>query len=250
MIKVVIVDDEIDAVKSVELVLKNYCTNVKVVGIAHSALQGIKVINEKKPDLVLLDIDMPHGSGFDLLEGLPERKFLVIFVTAYNEFAIKAFKVNAIDYILKPLDIDDLITAVEKAEKLIDKNKENLPDYESLLKTIKPIPCNKISIPTRDAIEFIDPCEIIYIEGDGSYSKIFFNNRKELLVSKNLKEIQDMLDENAFFRSHNSQIVNLNHVAKFNIKEGGYIEMSNGTLINLSRRRKDEFMEAMSKLSR
>jgi len=125
MINIVIVDDEIDAVKSIELIVNEYCSNAKVVGTANSAIEGKNVILEKKPDLVFLDIEMPRGSGFDLLEMLPERNFEVIFITAYNNFAIKAFKYSAIDYILKPIDIEEFTDSINKAEKRILANKQN-----------------------------------------------------------------------------------------------------------------------------
>jgi len=249
MIKVVIIDDEIDAIKSIELIINEYCSNAEIIGTANSAIAGKKIIAETNPDLVFLDIEMPRGSGFDLLEMIPERNFEVIFITAYNNFAIKAFKYSAIDYILKPIDIEELTDAVNKAAKRILANKKsqtnNTEKYNVLLDNIKGNGPRKIMVTTSEGHIYIDVNDIIRIEAEGSYSNIFLVDQKRLMISKNLKEFETMLSDSNFFRSHHSHYINLQHVKKYVLKEGGYIEMDNDTIVPISRRRKDLFVEKM-----
>ncbi len=249
MIKVVIVDDEQDAINSIALIINEYCSNAEVVGTASSAVEGRDVILNQQPDLVFLDIEMPRGNGFDLLEMLPERHFEVIFITAYNNFAIKAFKYSAIDYILKPIDIEEFIESVNKAEQRIEVGKKQ-PDskvskYDLLLENIRTNKPTKIMVPTSEGQIYIEIKDISRIEAEGSYSLLFLNNSNKLLVSKNLKEFETMLDENDFFRPHNSHLINLEHVKKYVLKDGGYIEMTDGTVVPISRRRKEFFIEKM-----
>lgn len=246
-IKTLIIDDEPDAVLALELILTRFCPYIEIKGKAHNAIEGLKLINTQKPHLVFLDVDMPNGSGFDLLESLPEKNFLVVFVTAYNEYAIKAFKVNAIDYLLKPADIEEVMAAANKAKEMVEKNQLPQIDYIPLLNSVKP-PQQKIAISTSDGIEYIDLNDIIHIDAEGSYAKICMKNKASLMVSKNLKEISEMLDSNIFYRAHNSHIVNLNHVKRFNSKEGGFAEMIDGSMVLVSKRNKDEFLERMNKM--
>jgi len=254
MIKVVIIDDEQDAINSIELIINEYCSNAEVIGTASSAAEGKTVIMEQKPDLIFLDIEMPRGNGFDLLEMLPERNFEIIFITAYNNFAIKAFKYSAIDYILKPIDIDEFIEAVDRAEKRINlyqqrpiKNEEK---YNTLLENIHSHRPVKITIPTSEGQLYVEITNICRIEAEGSYSNIFLKEKKKILVSKNLKEFENMLSENDFFRSHNSHLINLEHVKKYVLKDGGYIEMVDKTIVPISRRRKEAFIEKMQEFIR
>ena len=250
MIKVVIIDDEQDAINSIELIINEYCSNAEVIGTASSAVEGRTVILAQKPDLVFLDIEMPRGNGFDLLEMLPERNFEIIFITAYNNFAIKAFKYSAIDYILKPIDIDEFIEAVDRAEKRIALYKEtqidrNKDKYNLLLENIQTNKPTKIMVPTSEGQTYIEITNINRIEAEGSYSTIFLRSDKKILVSKNLKEFENMLSDNDFFRPHNSHLINLEYVKKYVLKDGGYIEMTDKTIVPISRRRKESFIEKM-----
>lgn len=245
MLKAVLIDDEADAINALKIILSEYCPNVEIVGMANSALEGIKVINSKKPDILFLDIEMPHGNGFDLLDGLTERNFKIIFTTAYNHYAIKAIKYNALDYLLKPLDIDEVIAVVDKIEKLKESNVETNIKYISLLESIRQSPLKKITLPTNEGIEVFNLDDVIKVEADGSYTKIFLKNKKTIFVSKILKEIEDLLHQQTFFRAHNSFLINLDHIARYLNKDGGYIEMIDGSLIPLSRRKKIEFLEIL-----
>ncbi|MBN2668489.1 MAG: response regulator transcription factor [Bacteroidales bacterium] len=249
MIRVVIVDDEQDAINSIELIINEYCSNAEVVGTASSAAEGRQVILSQQPDLVFLDIEMPRGNGFDLLEMLPERNFEVIFITAYNNFAIKAFKYSAIDYILKPIDIEEFIEAVDKAESRVNSQKKteskSMNKYDVLLENLKTSKPTKIMVPTSEGQIYIEITEISRVEAEGSYSMIFLAKDQKILVSKNLKEFENMLLDNDFFRPHNSHLINLEHVKKYVVKDGGYIEMTDGTIVPISRRRKEFFIEKM-----
>jgi len=248
MLKAVIIDDEADAVNSIELIINEYCNNVMVVGKAYSASEGKEVIISKDPDIVFLDIEMPRGNGFDMLEMIPNQNFQVIFITAYNNWAIKAFKYNAIDYILKPIDIDDFIKAVNKVEKNKSFNKNiDVDRYKELLSNISNKTLNKIAISTSEGIEYIEIEKIIRFEGDGSYSKVFIIGQTYILVSKNLKEFQELLEEKDFFRTHNSHLINLAFVKKYVMKDGGHIEMKDNSIVPISRRKKEAFIDIMGK---
>lgn len=247
-LKVIIIDDEQDAVDSLELMLTEYCSEVTIIGKAYSVIDAVKEIQSKNPDLVFLDVEMPHGTGFDVLDVILKRTFEVIFVTAYNEYAIKALKAAAIDYILKPMDIDELIIAVNKVKnKLNEKQPDSSEKFVSAETPINQLP-KKISIHTSEGLEFVDTADIVRIEADGSYSSIFLNNNKKIFCSKNLKEFQNILNKEIFFRAHHSHLINLYQVKRY-LRNEGMIEMTDGSNISLSRRNRDEFKQKMAKLS-
>lgn len=250
MLRVVIIDDEADAVKFIEGIITEYCPNLEIAGTAHSAREGVSVISQTNPDLVFLDVQMPHGSGFDLLSSFPVKSFDVIFITAYNHYAIQAIKFSAIDYILKPVNISELIEAVNKVEqKRVSKEYSNL-NYTSLLENLKaPVP-SKLAIPTNDGIEYLNTSEIIRIEADRSYSWFFLTDNRKHLVSRNLKEYQELLQDLNFFRPHNSHLINMIFVKKFIRHEGGYIEMTDGSNVPISRGKRDLFLMQMAKISK
>lgn len=245
MIRAIIIDDEPDAINALRLILNEYCRNVEIVAIASSALEGIKEINNKKPDLVFLDVEMPHGSGFDVLDGIADRNVKVIFTTAYNHYAIKAIKYNAIDYLLKPLDIDEVIEACEKIEKSTESPHELNSKYISLLESVKINQQKKVAFPTNDGIEFINANDIIRAEADGSYTKISLTNNRILYVSKILKDVEDIIEDSKFFRVHNSHIVNIDYIMRYINRDGGYIQTIDSAQIPLSRRKKAEFFDQL-----
>jgi two-component system, LytTR family, response regulator len=250
MLRVVIIDDEPDAVKFIQGIIAEYCPNLEVAGIANSARDGVSVISQTQPDLVFLDVQMPHGSGFDLLSSFPQKTFDVIFITAYNHYAIQAIKFSAVDYILKPVNIGELIEAVNKVEqKRASREYRNL-NYSNLLENLKaPLP-SKLAIPTTDGIEYLNTSEIIRIEADRSYSWFFLTDKKKYLVSRNLKEYQELLQDLNFFRPHNSHLINMIFVKKFIRHEGGYIEMTDGSNVPISRGKRDLFLVQMSRISK
>jgi two-component system LytT family response regulator len=250
MLRVVIIDDEPDAVKFIQGIVTEYCPNLSIVGTANSARDGISVITQEKPDLVFLDVQMPHGTGFDLLSSFTEKSFDVIFITAYNHYAIQAIKFSAVDYILKPVNISELIEAVTKVEqKRASREYRNL-DYSNLLENLRTPRPSKLAIPTNDGIEYLNTSEIIRIEADRSYSWFFLTDKRKYLVSRNLKEYQELLQDVDFFRPHNSHLINMIFVKKFIRHEGGYIEMTDGSNVPISRGKRDLFLLHMAKISK
>ncbi|MCU0371272.1 MAG: LytTR family DNA-binding domain-containing protein [Bacteroidales bacterium] len=250
MLNVVIIDDEPDAVRFIQGIIQEYCPNLAIAGTANSARDGVSVITQKKPDLVFLDVQMPHGSGFDLLSSFPEKSFDVIFITAFNHYAIQAIKFSAVDYILKPVNISEFIEAVSKVEQKRASREYHNIDYSNLLENLKtPVP-SKLAIPTNDGIEYLNTSEIIRIEADRSYSWFFLTDKKKYLVSRNLKEYQELLQDLNFFRTHNSHLINMIYVKKFIRHEGGYIEMTDGSTVPISRGKRDLFLLQMAKISK
>ncbi len=243
MIKAVIIDDEKSAVTSIELALNEYCPAVEVVGKAHSAKEGIQEIKIKNPDLVFLDIQMPHMTGIELLEQIEHRDFDVIFVTAYNEYAVKAFKLNAVDYLLKPISIPELIKAVHKV-------KENKGNFETdKIEKLKATLSGKVGLPFSSGTEFVKISEIIRVEADGSYCKVITTDGKIRLISRNLKEMHTSLENESFYRTHKSHLINLEHIKKYSpLRDGGLVEMADGAQIEVARTNKAEFASLLKDL--
>ena len=237
-LKTVIVDDEQDAVEFIASIIGEYCPSLEVVGKASNVFQGVSEIEARKPDLLFLDVEMPNGTGFDLLAQFPEKEFDVIFITAFNHYAIKAIKFSAVDYILKPININEFIEAVERAtRKRLERHSRSNENLKVLMENIRTSAPTRLAIPVSDGMEYLNPKDIIRIEADRSYSWFFVTGNRKMLVSKHLKEFQELLGDRYFFRPHNSHLVNLKYVRKYLRKEGGYIEMSDGAVIPVSRNR-------------
>ncbi|MGZ5244794.1 MAG: LytR/AlgR family response regulator transcription factor [Bacteroidia bacterium] len=238
----IIIDDENDAVASLKLLLEEFCTNINVVAIASNLLDGIKIINTHKPDIVFLDIELSTNSGFELLSYFPNRNFHVIFVTAYESYAIKAIKHDALDYLLKPIDIDELqetISKLQSSKSTIESIDTNQPGSKAKQQ--------KISVFTSDGIIYISIKDIIHIKAEGSYSIIYLKDQKPVVASKNLKEFEKLLPIFRFFRVHNSHLINLRYVEKYVKSEGGKIIMTDKAEIEISRNKKDQFFELMNR---
>ncbi|MEE4256536.1 MAG: LytTR family DNA-binding domain-containing protein [Bacteroidales bacterium] len=250
ILKTVIVDDEQDAVNFIESIAKEYCPNIEIVGKAYSAIEGVEVISKVKPDLVFLDVEMPHGSGFDLLAGFPEKEFDVIFITAFNHYAIRAIKFSAVDYILKPININEFIDAVKRVEESRKEKKGTSTNFQTLFENLQTAIPSRLAIPTSNGMEYLNTREIIRVEADRSYSWFYMENGDKFLVSRNLKEYQELLSDRNFFRTHNSHLINLEHVKKYIRHEGGYIEMTDGSNVPISRGKKDLFLEHMGRISK
>ncbi|MGE4288419.1 MAG: LytR/AlgR family response regulator transcription factor [Salinivirgaceae bacterium] len=243
MYKAVIVDDELDAIESIKLILAENIDFIEVVGTAQNVDDARRIIQTTDPNIVFLDIEMPGGSGFEVLEGLPERNFQVIFVTAYNQYAIKAFKYSAVDYILKPIDIDELVNAVCKIKSTKNHNVED--KINLLLENVKSSKPDKIALSTSESIEFVRIADIVQIHAEGSYSTLKLSDQSELLVSKNLGEFESLLEDHPFYRTHQSHLINLLHVRKIT-RLGNEIVMEDGSVAFLSRRKKNQFLELMT----
>ncbi|MCK9424172.1 MAG: LytTR family DNA-binding domain-containing protein [Bacteroidales bacterium] len=249
MLKTLIVDDEKDAVSFIGSIIHEYCPRLEIIGTASSAAEGSRIIIEKQPDLVFLDVEMPHGSGFDMLATFPEKSFDVIFITAFNHYAIKAIKFSAVDYILKPININEFIEAVNKVINKRSSLSERNRNYHALIENIRSTFPSKLAIPTSDGMEYLNTKEIIRIEADRSYCWFFLTDKRKLLVSRNLKEYQELLNERNFFRTHNSHLINLEFVKRYIRHEGSSIEMTDGSFIPLSRFRRDIFLTQMKRIS-
>lgn len=242
--KAYILDDEHSAIINIDLIVKEFCKNVEIIGSNTSPIIAMQEIQQLQPQLVFLDIEMPEMTGFEFLKNIPSRNFEIIFVTAYNQFAIDAFRVNAIDYLLKPVNIIDLVQAVTKVESLLTVKQNSHDKINNLLSQLTTPKIKKVAISNMDGIEYIAENDIILVEGEGSYTKFILNGRS-IMTSKNLKEVGAMLSPLIFYRVHNSYIVNLNHVKKFSVKDQS-IEMSNGQAIPISRKIKEEFLIALN----
>lgn len=246
MLRAVIIDDEKNAVTAMEIALKEYCPDVEVVGTALSAKDGIKEIQNKNPDLVFLDVEMPQMTGLEMVQQLGSRDFEVIFVTAYDQFAVKAFKVDATDYLLKPINVLELVNAVKKIEERVKKS-ENITFSEK----IKSALAGKLTLPTATGSEYLNIKDVLRIEADGSYSKIFTMDKNVRLVTKNLKALETSLEGESFFRCHNSHLINVEYIKKFTpTKDKGIIEMIDGSYIPVARSVKNELAELIKKYAK
>ena len=242
-LKAIIIDDEPDCVKLMALQLKMYCPQVEVVSECTSSEEGLKAIRSHAVDVVFLDIEMPKMNGFQLLEMVGNVDFAVVFVTAYDKFAVKAFKFSAIDYLLKPTDAKDLQAAVQKVErsrKIDNRQMEMLKQY--LTPTTKTFP-DKIALPHQEGVIFVELKNILYCEADDNYTRFFLANGQKHLVSKTLRDIQEILEERNFLRISRQHLINLDHIAKFMKGEGSYVIMTNGTSLNVSRTQNDKLIE-------
>lgn len=249
MINAVIVEDEKKSREVLDALVKANCPDVNIVGTAESVAEGVELIRTAKPRLVFLDIEMADGSGFDLLEKVPNSGFDVIFTTASDAHALRAIKYSAIDYLLKPIDADELKAAVEKIRaKAIDHT--NLESLKFLLQNFrKPNEqYSKITLPTGNAYEIVNVKDIIRCEADGSYTSFFLENKKKLLVSASLKHYEDLLPADDFIRVHHHHLINMHHVVRYLKTDGGYAVMSDGTQIEISRRKKDAFLQRLNKV--
>lgn len=249
MIKAVIIEDESRSRETLRGLLKLYCKNVDVVAEADGVQSGIRAIESNKPDVIFLDIQMPDGSGFKLLETLHGFDFDIIFTTAYDQFAIKAIKFSAIDYLLKPIFPDDLVAAVKKAEQR-NEVKNTRKNVEVLLENIRrPIQDTpKIILSTSDKINVVEVKDILRCESDNYYTQYFFTNGKKLLVSKTLKENEELLSGYNFIRPHKSHLINVMYIKSFNKHDGGQILMTDGSLVPVSRRKKEKILDIISNL--
>ncbi|MBI1221069.1 MAG: response regulator [Bacteroidetes bacterium] len=245
-LRVVIVEDEMKSREGLKNLIDEFCPNAEVVGMAANVESGVEAITGLQPDLVLLDIEMQSSTGFDLLEKIPEINFEVIFTTAYEQYAIKAIKFSALDYLLKPIDLKELIQGIDRVQHVRNSGISR-EQVKSLLENLKTEPgkTHKITLSTSDGMVFLPVTDILRCEAQGAYTQFNLVNGKKILVSKNLKEYEILLQEHDFLRVHNSHLINLSQVSKYVKADGGYAVMYDGTNIPISNTRKDEFLELM-----
>jgi two-component system, LytTR family, response regulator len=249
MIRALLVDDEKKARSTIQNMLQLYCSNVELVGEAATITEAAELIARLKPDLVFLDINLPDGTGFDLLQKFNTIHFKVIFITAYEEYAIKAFKFCALDYIVKPIHPDELIEAVGKAEEVLGKEHvaERLQAFivnmESSTREVK-----KIVLKTSDSIHVVNMLDIIRCEADRNYTVFFLNDSKKILVSNTLKEYDELLSSYRFFRTHQSHLVNTHYIERYEKKDGGYLVMKDKSMVPVSVRKKEILLDLLDKI--
>ena len=242
MLNILLVDDEKDALEALEWKLNNYIENVNVT-TCNSPLKAVELINNTKPDVVFLDIQMPEMDGFSLIEALEYRDFNLIFTTAHDEFALKAIKVSAIDYLLKPVDKDELLSAMKKIKK---------PEKDSFLENKLQLLLNnlndnndKINISADGKVYLLEKEDVIMLKSDKSYTTLFLKSEQQIVVSKTLKEVEKKFQFPEFFRVHNSYLINLNHVKEYLKGLGGELIMTNGLTASISRNRKTELFNKL-----
>jgi len=245
MVRCIIVDDELKSRESLKILLEDFCENAQVLALCQNVEEGLAAIHAHKPDVVFLDIQMQRETGFDLLEKIKPINFEVIFTTAHSEYAIKAFKFSAIDYLLKPIDIEELKKAVEKVEKKVNVNISARLDH--LIQNLRPATAQqyKLALPTSDGLIFVRIEDIIYCEAASNYTQIFTSDGKKHVVSRTLKEYEDLLTDHNFFRIHNSHLINLSALKKYVRGEGGYVIMTNDVSLDVSKRKKEAFLSKL-----
>ena len=245
MIKAIIVDDEPYCCETIASLLEDYCPGVEVIGIYHNGADALSAILQQHPTLVFLDVEMPRMNGFEMLEQLPYINFDIIFTTSYDQYALKAIRFSAIDYLLKPVDREELQKAVQKvmlrSQRTIAQQVEIL--MQKLHHPAKSI--SKIALPTMEGLQMIPVDSIISCESDSNYTILLLKNNKKLIVSATLKEIEEALEDHSFARVHRSYLVNLNEVEKYVKGEGGYLILSDGSAINVSRNKKESLLKKL-----
>ena len=245
MISTVIIEDEPKSRASLAAKLREFCPTVEIVAEAEDGIEGKAMIEKHAPQLVFLDIEMPNLNGFEMLNAIPEKKFNVIFTTAYDQYAIKAIRYAAFDYLLKPVDVEELKAAVAKLSAIntavIDMQASLL--QEKMLHPMKHL--NKLAIPTMDGIMFYNINDIVQLEANRNYTNIFFIDRSKITASKTLKDFEELLPADVFFRAHHSHIINLGYIKRYIKGDGGQIELQTGVYVDVSRRKKEEFLKAI-----
>jgi two-component system LytT family response regulator len=242
-LKAILIDDELNSLQNLQLKIQEFCPGIKVVAQTQRPEDAILLIQQHKPDVVFLDIEMPRMSGFKMLEQVPDLDFEIIFITAYNHYAINAIRISAFDYLVKPVSIRDLQQTVERlghfAQKKLGERAEILKRNLANPRTQE----DQIAIPTSDGLEFIQIGQIIRIESSSNYSKLILQSGQHLLVTRQLKDFEELLSDYRFYRIHHSHLINLRYIAKYVRGDGGQVTMRNGDIIDVSRRKKEVFLK-------
>ncbi len=242
----ILVDDDVNCITALAGIIKSYCPKLKILGSANNIVDVVKLINETNPQLVFLDVEIGEEMGFDLFQYFPSPDFEVVFTTAHEKYALKAIKSSCYDFLLKPVNIQELIAVVTKLEH--EKKSDPKQNVNILLDNLKTKDhrLKKIAIPSNDGYAFIDVTDIISLEADGKYTKIVASNGVRSLSTKNIGEFEELLDPSVFFRTHKSWVVNLQHIRKF-LKNESQVLLSNDTLADVSSRKKEEFLKLFDK---
>jgi two-component system LytT family response regulator len=246
-VTIVIVDDEADARAALRSLLQIYCPDIEVLGEAGDVASAVSLIRLSKPDIILLDIHLHGALSFEIIDKFTAPTFKIIFVTAHDNYALKAFRYYALDYILKPIDPDLLIHAIDKAKHDIEKNLAFEAQLTAFSHSYKTKSFEKIALPSSDGVSFIDLADILYLQADGNYCHFFSCNGEKNLITKTLKDYEEILPKDFFFRTHQSYIVNIKQVKKVLKEDGGFALLENGKKIPISRRRKEAFLNKLMK---
>lgn len=247
MLKTIIIDDEQNVREVLSKLLADYCPDVKVEAFATNIEEGTKLIKELQPDLVFLDVEFPEKSGFELIDELKHEEFDVIFISGHEEYALKAFKTEAVDYLLKPFNVEELEVAVNKV--LEKRRKESSVRYADVfLQKWNGSQDRQVALTSSDGLLFVKVIDIIYCKGDGAYTYFYMKDSDRITVSKNLKEFEELLRDMGFYRVHKSYLINLNQMKKYVRGDGGHVIMSNGDSVDVSKRKKEGFLSNLSKV--
>ena len=247
-LKALIVDDEFNARNNLKILIDEFCPELEIIGLAESAEEARKVIAKEKPDVVFLDIAMPTEDGFSLLKSYEDRSFSVVFTTAYNEYALKAFKENAIDYLEKPISIDDLQKAVQKVLRMHGTGNQKSPaELSEIVDSVMDDKNDRISVPTRDGYIIIRNTDIVHLEASDNYTMIYLIDGSRHLSSKNIKVYEENLNQSIFFRTHKSHIINVeHHLKEFSRSEGNMAVLTNGINVPIARRKMSDFLSRIN----
>ncbi|MFA6126642.1 MAG: LytTR family DNA-binding domain-containing protein [Bacteroidales bacterium] len=246
-IKTVIIEDEQKSMLTLQTLLERYCPEIEVIGTGSNVETGLRVLEELRPELVFLDIAMPDGDAFDLLNRIGRVDFEIIFITAYNDFALKAFEFSALHYLLKPINYKELQDAVQRYEKIRPSN--NIHSRLDVLNSSLKNHFDKISLPSNDGLIIVEIQDIVRFEAAGNYSTVYLSNNENIIVTKTLNQFEEILSGLYFVRIHNTHIINLRFVKRYQRGQGGTVTLNNGTELAVSRARKYEFIEGLKNLS-
>jgi two-component system, LytTR family, response regulator len=245
-LKAIIIDDESSSRNTLRQKIATYCKELEIVTECEDGESGIESIDRVKPDIVFLDVEMPRMNGFVMLQNLKNRDFELIFTTAYDHYAIRAIRYSALDYLVKPIDIEELKAAITKA---VEKRIRYLPNerIETLLHNLldEKNVATRIAIPSQEGLQFVEITDIIYLEAESNYTIIYIRGGHKITVSKTLKDFEELLSPQLFIRIHHSHIINKSHIQKYLRGEGGQVIMSNGKTLDVARRKKEEFLKAI-----
>ncbi|HMR90681.1 MAG TPA: LytTR family DNA-binding domain-containing protein [Chitinophagaceae bacterium] len=245
MIRTIIIDDEQNCVESLAFDIGKHCPEIEIIETCTSSKDGLLSIRRHRPDLVFLDVQMPWMNGFEMLEMLDVIDFAIIFTTAYDQFAARAFRLSVVDYLLKPVDINDLQDAVRKASLSINQ-KKGTANISNLLHNInRPEQKQRIAFFNKDGYEFVEMSQVVFVQAEGAYSHLYLTGKRKLVISKTLSDIEEMLPAAYFHRIHHSTVINLDHVTHFLRADGGYVIMDSGEKLAVSKSRKEQVMERL-----
>jgi two-component system LytT family response regulator len=248
MLKTIVIDDQEFCIEVIRDMIAEFCPDVKIEAVCQSGKEGIKAIKKFNPDLIILDVEMPEMDGFEMLKKIKNPSFEVIFTTSFDKYSIQAIRFSALDYLLKPVVAHELRSAIDRIGKKQNKyfSRQSSSLFQHLHATRRPL--NQVALPSSDGLIFIVVPDIIHCESDSNYTTLYLKSKEKIIVTKTLKEVENLLEGSDFFRIHHSHLININHIKKYVRGNAGYVIMSDGSHVNIARNKKDEFMEQFVRL--